>query len=424
MDTLHDKMSSAIAKTGIWSGKQRQSHAFQFCPHSFELDAAQRAELDRLAVAIDDCLNGISRIVAISEQPDLCSSQSIYQRVGRVLKPGSPHKLPATRPKNLPILRKCDILVDADGHFWLAEVDATNPRSWGYSILGRQLSACQHPDQATLPGVAPLIADELKHRGTTEVTFLYGDTQRFYRPEFEIITRELRAHGIAMQAVNETEVQVLDDQLMRRTTREPLSHTLVDLPPMNHNGQLIKWLKAATLSGEVQYLIPPKYFLAAKTLLGLLSNPTGEEALEALLHSQISKSSLATVRAHLPQTWIVGRDWPEPPRPNGTGLILKRSISSGMKNIFFSTEAGFAEALAEALTDKHGSNILQTEIQNRAFAWQVFGDDGQLIPAQDRYLRLTAYMSRQAVEDIAVTACTTKRVHGGKTAIITGTILV
>jgi hypothetical protein len=39
-------------------------------------------------------------------------------------------------------------------------------------------------------------------------------------------------------------------------------------------------------------------------------------------------------------------------------------------------------------------------------------------------LRLTAYLSYTAVEDIAVTACMDKAVHGGSKAILTGTKLV
>lgn len=424
MHSTHASLMEVVDTSGIWNGEQRKTHAFQLSPNVFELSGQRKAELDELAVAINDCLAGISRIVAIGEQVDLCSSQSSYRLFIKALKAGLPHKLPTNRPKTLPILRKCDLLVGEDDKIWIAEIDATNPRSWGYSVLGRGISRCIAPDSPMLPGVAPYIARELKQRKTVEVTFLYGDTQRFYRPEFDIIAHELKEYGITMTPVNETEVRVKDGQLTHFRSGELLSHTLVDLPPMNQNGELISWLKQATITGEVQYLVAPKYFLAAKTMLGLLSNPEGDEDIESLLRSQISAGSLSTLRTHLPRTWIIGQTWTAPVLSPDTEYVLKRSVSSGMKNIFFSSEGSFEAAMTAASLEKNGANVLQEEIPNQPFVWETFDRNGRLGEAQTHFLRLTAYMSRQAVEDIAITACTSKRVHGGKSAIITGTVLV
>ncbi|MCC7289179.1 hypothetical protein IT414_02190 [bacterium] len=423
MDTMFAELQETVRETGIWNGEQERSHAFQLSPDVYELGSDQLNQLNQLAPAIDEVLGGISRIVAISEQPDLCGKMLPYGRIGNTLKQGTPYKLPNNRPRNLPILRKCDLLIDEQGHIWLAEIDATNPRSWGYSIIGRRICQVLRPEAAQLPGVAAYIAAECRRRRIDAVTFLFGDTQRFYEPEFAIIARELKLLGIEMAVINELQVDVHSGVMRHARTGEVLPPTLIDMPPMNYNKPLIDWLRAGLKSGTLQCLISPKHFLASKSLLGVVSNAVGDPAIEALVRSQISESALRVVRSHLPMTHIIGRDWTTPQLSNHHGLVLKQSVASGMRGIYFGDEPEFGEALLAA-SRQRGANILQREVTNRRFAWQRFDERGQLDPPGEWQLRLTAYFSRTGVEDIAITARPNKAVHGAKDAILTGTVLV
>jgi len=423
MQSPFPAMQATIQETGIWSGERVRTHAFQVSPSVFELSAEQRAELDELAIATDEALTGISRIMAISERSDLYGPAAPYAKVGSTLKLGTPYKLPNNRPRNLPILRKCDLLIDEQGHIWIAEIDATNPRSWGYSIIGRRLSECVRPGAEMLPGVAAFIASECKRRKVSELTFLFGNTQRFYEPEFRIIARELKQLGINMVVIDEVDVDVSTGAMRHARSGEMLPTTLIDFPFMNRNKSLIDWLRAGVMDGSQQFLVPPKHFLASKALLGVLSNAGGDPAIETLLRSQISEAALVCIRTHLPMTRIIGKGWDVPDLGDYRGMVLKQAVSSGMRNIYFGGEPEFNEALTAASRER-GAHILQAEVSNRQYDWRRFDATGQLLPTERWQLRLTAYFSRSGVEDIAITARTDRAVHGSKDAIITGTVLV
>lgn len=417
----------AVESTGIWQGDQRYSHTFLLSPNAFELSAEQRRSLDRLAHDLQECLFGVSAIMGIAEQADLYPSTSGYTNLRRSLSLGTAYQLPNNQPAKLPMLRKCDLVVGTDGQLWLAEIDATNPRSWGYSIVGRSIVQTLDPQAQLLPGVAPIIAKWLSRQGVGAVTFLYGDTQRFYRPEFEIIASELDQLGIKMVVINESEVVVKDDCLLDGRSGEVLPEWLVDMPAMNRNKPLIDWLRSQIDRQQAKFLIPPKYFLGSKALLAMLSNPLRDQQLEHLLLSQIRCDTLERVRRFIPPAIVVGNKLTDSQLANFTSYhptVLKAAVSSGMKGVVFSDEPGFAQALKVARNSK-GSAILQHVASGRVFYWDAHDPvaERKLEPAEWQ-LRLTAYLSYTAVEDIAVTACMDKAVHGGSKAILTGTKLV
>jgi hypothetical protein len=205
-----------------------------------------------------------------------------------------------------------------------------------------------------------------------------------------------------------------------RETLKKLPPMFVDFPAMNHNKPLIDALKVATEQGQAQFLIPPKYFLGSKAMLALLSNAAGDEALEHLLLTQIEPRQLVVVRRHLPPTFVVEKKMP-PGIPAHT--VLKRAVSSGMKQVWFSDGPGFDDALENARS-MPGNFVLQQRVQPAPFAFASYNRQGELKPPRDWFVRLTAYLSHKGVEDVAVTARTDVRVHGAQDAILTGTVIV
>jgi hypothetical protein len=89
--------------------------------------------------------------MGIAERADLYPSTSGYTNLRRNLSLGTAYQLPNNQPAKLPMLRKCDLVVGANDRLWLAEIDATNPRSWGYSLIGRAIVQALDPQTELLP---------------------------------------------------------------------------------------------------------------------------------------------------------------------------------------------------------------------------------------------------------------------------------
>jgi hypothetical protein len=416
------ELRAAIDSTGIWRGGREESHGFVVSPDVYELTHANAELLAELARATNNCLLGASRLMAIAADSSLAGHAPGYTRINRLLGRGTLYGLGASiRPGALPILRKVDIVPGADGNLWIAEIDATNPRSLGYSLLGRALVQTIRPAADTLCGVVPFLVEQLQRRKVQELTFLYGHTQRFYAPEFAILARELLGHGIVMHVLDEDDIVMVENRPTIAKTGYALPSVFVDFPPMNHNKPLINWLTAAAKAHAVQFLVPPKHFLSSKALLAVLSNATGNETIERLLLTQIEAKDLATLRRHLPPTFVIDETLPAG-KPYGH-MVLKKAVSSGMRGVTFGGTRRFADELQMARRAP-GQFVLQQRVQPASFRFASYTAQGNLEPAKDWFLRLTAYFSYRGVEDVAVTARTDVRVHGASDAILTGTVVV
>ncbi len=412
--------------TGIWDeGRRHGSHSFLLSPDVYRISADWMVELDELAKAVQRCLLGVSRLVAIASDSSLHNPSDAYGLLYQRLTRGAPYNLHALRPANIPLLCKVDLMVDRDGNFKIAEIDATNPRSWGYSVIGRRLCALASPESQMLPGVIAYLAKHLSRQNAKEVCFLYGHTQRFYAPEFAIVAGELKSFGIQMTVIDEIDVVVKPDHLLDAKSGAVLPEWFIDFPMMNRNKPLIDWLKGAARERRVEFVIPPKHFLSSKAVLATLCKSGGDASSERLLLTQIAEGDLFLVRHYLPPTRLVAKG--EAPgdirsrvaeRPH----LLKACVSSGMKGVVFSDEAGFEQTLETAL-NQNGGYVLQQEVNGLPHRFGVYGPNGTLAETHDWFVRLTGYFSRDGLQDIAVSACRDKRVHGGTQAIVTGTVI-
>ncbi len=409
---------------GIWDGDPSDPHGFVLAPYSFELTQTERDQLNSFSTHLYKCLAGVAKLVAIGEQAEL-GSGTAFEPMSQALRRDTNYQLPTSFPARLPYLCKVDVVKTAQG-FQVVEIDATNPRSWGYSIMGRQLAQTINPGALLLPGVVEALSKFSILKRTGAVTFLYGDTQRFYNREFRVFASAMKDAGVDVHVVNEREVVIRNNQLAT-THGESLPHTLVDLPAMNRNPALIDWLKQATIDDQVRYLVPPQYFLAAKNTMGLLSNAVLDPRVEALLNCLVNPASLAALREFLPETWMVDKtfpdDWADTICEKPQNWALKRSVSSGAKGVWLGDDEGFEEAFRVA-RKQPGSHILQAMAEPLQHSISYYDPDGSLQQADDWQLRLTLYCSPRRVEDIAITARRSRLVHGATDAILAGTVLV
>jgi hypothetical protein len=104
--------------------------------------------------------------------------------------------------------------------------------------------------------------------------------------------------------------------------------------------------------------------------------------------------------------------------------VLKESISSGMKGVYFSSNDDFPEALKRAL--ESGTNwILQEEVINQpqSFSWYE-PSSSNLKKANDWLMRVTVHYVNRELADIIVTARRDRSVHGAKDCLQLGTVIV
>ena len=425
MTVSHAQLTGLIEDTGIWAGSRRQTHSFVPSPDLFELSEPMRVELDRLARALDRGLLGASRLMAIAADSSLHRSPSVYTTFARTLGHGAPYNLGTfVKPSRLPLYRKLDLVPSPTG-LMIVEIDATNPRGLGYTTMGRLQAGLIAPDAELLPGAVAHIATYLHKQGVTEVTFLYGDRQRFYLPEFEIVARAYAEFGITLTPVNEVDVLVKEFGLINGQTDQALGNWFVDLPFLSHNGPLVAWFRDAVRDNRVNFVVPPKHFLSSKALLALFTNPVGNPDVEALLRTQIDPAELDVLRAHIPATYLVDKTRPFGfyREVAGTGRwVLKASVSSGMKGVVFSDEEGFDAALASAAASKRATNILQAEVPGREYHFTTFDAAHQPVTSGGWHLRLIAMMGPNSVLDCMATARQHKAVHGAPDAILTGVV--
>jgi hypothetical protein len=258
--------------------------------------------------------------------------------------------------------------------------------------------------------------------GHGELKLFYADQERFYVPEFNIARCEFERNSMNCRVLGEmaTKEGDVEDGLF------------LDLPFLYHRVGLYQKIVPAYRDGRVKFVIPPKPFFGAKGVLALLRNDGADQQLEAVLLSFIDKEALELVRKYIPETWLVGKQLQGSSamedRISAKRYVLKESISSGMKGVFFSDEPDFTSALKIANGQKMNW-ILQEEVQNQPQTFSYF-DEGFPEPvsvlgtSSDWFMRVTVHYVARQLADVVVTATQSRAVHGGKRCLQLGTIVV
>ena len=419
-------IEQVVLDSGLWGPGRSPNYQFLLSPDLYQVTETRRQELEALACALHDCLSGMGRLAAIAFDPRLGQGPA-WGKLSRAFRTGVPafyEGLQHLNPSRVPAICKVDFLEGTDGKFYIVEIDSHNKHGMGYSTLFRRMRQVVGPDHISFPGVVTAIVAELARRNTKSLTLIYADQERFYLPEFQIFQEELSKRGIRLFLAAESEVRVVDGGLAFGGEKVE-AKTFVDLPSMYRNPALVEYLASGYRSGEIDFLIPPKPFLGAKSGLAILRNEDADPVLEGVLCSQIRGDSLALVRQYIPRTYLVGKERkPEYWRGlmNGTRFVLKESISSGMKGTVFSDDLGFYHRFQKACASP-GKFVLQEEIENRFQPFRYFDEDGKLLESE-WCLRVTVHFVMRAVADVFVTGRRSKRIQGATDSVFLGSVIV
>lgn len=417
--TTREVIEQVVLESGLWDQGRRASHGFVLSPSVYEVSSAQQQDLDKMALALHECLAGVGRIATIAGNSQIGHTHT-WQMIRRVLNTGVPKRyeqLMLHRPGRVPVVCKVDLMEDPDGHYWIAEIDGHNKHGLGYSTLAAQIRSVIAPDRQTYPGVAKTIAKDMKRRRKSRLVLLYGDQERFYLPEFGVLQNELAGHGIELIVVSEIDFD--------HTTAAQECDLFVDLPFLFRRTELHDQLSQAYLANEIDFLIPPKPFLGSKGVLALLRNDGDDENLEAILRSQISTQSLEVMRQFIPPTFLVSKHRPRAHwnrTINGHPFVLKEVVASGMKGTYFSDSPEFDPMLVRACGSYYRC-VLQREVTNRSLPFESFDCHGQSVPGE-WFMRVNVHFGVRCVADVVVTARQDREVHGAPDCLQLGSVLV
>lgn len=427
----HQHLESLVRDSGIWTDDRADTHRFRLTRTLARYSPQQVADINRLGLAINEMMKGMSRLVTIASNGTTSpgNSWALVRTATNMMAPRYMRDLQPLFPQRVPHIVKVDYMEDADGALHIAEIDATNRRGMGYTSLFEKLRAALDPNCVPMAKpIIPALAEHVKRlcgKDKPQVGYVYAHKERFYLAEFEILKRELAAHGVELLLGSEYETGVdhFADQVIIGNTR-CTSGLVADFALKLERMDLAAQFADLYRRSKVRLLIPARPFLGSKALLGLLHNATPnpkggrpedrDPRLEAILLSQIDPDALALVRKHTPVTRFVTADTARPERG-----VLKEVMSSGMHGVYFASNVDFDKAFDDARR-RPFQYVLQDEIDCAERPFDTFAPDGTVVTEQLRTRLIVHYINHEPAGGV-VTAGHGKSIHGGTQAVFTST---
>lgn len=356
---------------------------------------------------------------------------STFLRVAQTGTPKPLRELQAINPMQLPVVCKVDLMESVDGSYQIAEIDGTNHRGMGYSTLTAELRSLSDPDAATFPGCAAILAETVLAMDRTELTLLYPELERFYRPEFEVLESALCQRGVTLHLHEEGQPEAL-----RFTDlADPL---LLHLGHYNRFPVTGQETARRYAEGTLQTLFPPKPWLSSKGLLALLRNEAQDKAIEDRLREFVPGDALDKLRAFIPETHLISKrsEFCRALRAGSIAAdnyVLKASQASGMKGTVFPDDPCFPQALEQALRTRD-MYVLQRIVENRPVEYRYFPNETSNAAEATWFQRVVTHVTLRSqdrtsplpggsIADITVTARQDRAVHGAPDCIQIGSVL-
>lgn len=405
----YNVLFNLIERSGYWDN-HAENHRFVISPDVCVLNVNEQNQLYDISQSVFALVTGMDKL--------LCTP-SDGGKLDAIFGSGIPRsyrKIQCLRHE-LPVIIKVDLVQDANGHFWIIEIDPINKHGWGLTLLINKLRDVIAPNARILPSIIQELSSSILssefYKGT--LTLVSASHEHFYLPEFYILKEELEKLKIRLLIIEEPvhahnlAVLSIDFPFFFRSSKEEVEH-----------------ISQEYVLHERTFLLPPKPFLSSKALLSLVRTDGAGHEVHDRLKSYVNKDVLRRVQAHLPQTFLVDYRkgeyepfWIEYAKSHH--CVVKACISSGAKEVCFSDEDGYCEMLKTACQSRF-TYVLQHEVMGAQRKLRYFDASGQ-VAENDFYCRFTAYCSVSGLVDLRVVARVTKKVHGAPDAIQLGVIL-
>lgn len=385
-------LASHLTSSGYWGTPDlRRRNAYVLSPYAYAISARQANDLERLAKCTYGALRNLStRLSQLSLEKSLTNDDARFLAMATRNTRGlfSPREIGGSVPPAV----KVDLVQDASGRYFIAEVDAYNPRGFGYfALLDSTLpDAFKSPDKSVgkLARLLRMVndADNVWH-------IVVSDFERYYEPSFRILASALSTHGIECVLVRESEVTKL-------CAMSSETANIICIPESFSGETPVRDLLVRSVAdGRIATFYPPAAYLGSKAFLPYLASCDG-------------------MAEFVPDCALVARRFDPRAGMNGSPLVLKGVMSSGLKKVVFSDfeKDRFDVMYAEARTTKNPQWILQKRVEQEAIPVKVFDEEGGTT-VKTYFLRITAYITENGLLGAEVTGRTDPAVHGAPDCI-------
>lgn len=377
-------LESYLVNIGYWRTPElRRRNAYVLSPSAYAISSKQRTDLERLSVATYRAVRALSeRLSALAQQRTLDNAEARFLALATGSRRGLPH--PKEIRGAVPPIFKVDLMQDADGRYSIAEVDTYNPRGFGYmALLDGSVPDAYRTEPENMSRFSPYLAQK-----SDTWTILVSERERYYEPSFNILATYLKQYGIDTKLVRESSIDAVD-----------FGHVLCIPESMHDNIVLREKMVQAWCTGQLQTLFPPAAYLGSKAFLPFLREQEG-------------------MQVFIPECALVSKRSDPLPTMNGSPLVLKGVMSSGLKQVVFSAGESlrFATEYSSARKTKNPLWLLQREVQQKAVPVTIFEDSGARM-IRDYFLRITAYVSEKGLLGAEVTGRPDRAVHGAPDCI-------
>ncbi|MDB5237899.1 MAG: hypothetical protein JWM46_169 [Candidatus Kaiserbacteria bacterium] len=387
-------LESYLEATGYWGDAvRRRRNTYVLSPSAYVISPDQKKQLDRLSKATFNAVRTLSTHLS-----DLAGERSLTNKDAVFLALAGSGLRGLLGPKDIagkvPPCLKVDLVQDERGVYQIAEVDAYNPRGFGYMALLDESMPNSFPRSG--PGVSAVADLMIEAAGEGEWAIIVSEHERFYQPAFDVFRRALAHRGVYARLVYEDDVRLLGTDIRN-----------VFVIPESLNQNI--WARAHLLDrykrGELCLFYPPAAYLGSKAFLPYLAAQEG-------------------MAEFIPACSLVCRRVDPLLVCNGYPSVLKGVMSSGMKQVIFSDADAelFRSKFAEARSQKRPSWILQKLVSQKPIPIVVF-DEKSGLTQRDHFLRITAYISEKGLVGAEVTGRPDPKVHGAPDCIQIPTIL-
>lgn len=395
-----ESLVRTLTESGLWSGESDSRYGYTLSPCAYGISKKQARELEYLSRGIYRALKLLDRrLNSLGSDPGPNKADARFLRLSKT---GTKNLLsPRDCDSNLPPVVKVDLVQDCNGAFKVAEVDAYNPRGLGYLCL---LGSTVGKEVNRFPGIGVLCSlFASMRRGTTPWFIIVSEYERYYEPAFGVLVKTLQEYGIPAKLVRES-------YLAERGVDEvfgTFAQILCVPESLYTHPQVRSRLMERYRRGSIYSLFPPKAYLGSKGFLPYLSQQESAEA-------------------YIPTTSLVSRrDDPYVHIDKEANTVLKATVSSGMKQVFFSDldTSDFQVKLAEARSLEYPVWVLQEQIPQTPSSVDVYSGYG-CVTQGDYYFRVIAHITEYGILDVEVTGRPDRKVHGAPDCIQLPSILV
>src|SRR3989344_1536061 len=391
------RLESYLVACGYWNTpEKRQRHAYTLSPSAYVLTRAEHQELEHIAITTHAAVRVLNtRLCGLAKDAArLPNGDAAFLKLATAASRGllRPHDGVETIPEII----KLDLVRNACGGFRLVEADVYNPRGLGYAALLAE--SVPNPFRSRRFSGISALATVLTSHSTAPWQILISEYERYYETAFRILSGSLESWGVRTHLLREEALARGGDPLSTGSTE---TANLFAIPESLFQRPLARdALLARYRAGPLRTFSPPVAYLGSKAFLPFLRTCEGMEGI-------------------IPRSGLVGQRFSlDALLADGNGAILKATVSSGMKGVFFSDldRPAFDTALKKARAFKTPGFVLQEQIPQEPIPVVIFDEAGGRV-TQDYYLRLTVYAMARGVLDAEVTGRPDRKVHGAPDCI-------